>query len=1405
MKIDNIYTIDLFLIYKNQVMKINYSFLFCAILFIIFSINPIQAQDRNNEDEVVKLGEFSRFSSMPGEILVKFKDESSVKIITSSKKAFKSSSLTSLNLVLSKYTINEVEQLIPNFKMPKKPRRTKAFNGEDVIEKDLSKIFLIKITENKEKNAYSLIEELKQVDEVEFAEPNFIVYSLGNPTEMDIDKDLKRIQTKTGNDSSLVYTQEPMYCMQWGIPAVKIDSLWEKPDVDTTAAKKIIAILDTGVDIQHPDLATNIWTNPGENNQATGYDDDNNGFIDDVNGWDFVNQTADIHDFNSHGTHCAGIAAASGTNGIGITGANPNALIMPVAVMQSNGTGSISTIIQGINYAARNGADIISMSIGTYANSIALEQALAQAYQTTILVAAAGNDGAGLDPRCTLPNLPSGPIFPAAYTFVIGVQATNTSSCPTNPNGLLACFSNYDCDGPSYSQYSEEQLYNYEVSAPGTGIISTIPGGQYRQYNGTSMACPLVAGGISLLLDKKPYQTQEMLWGDLINYSNEFYPVDLLAVYNAGPAPAQLSAVAIEINDTTYGDSDYRADAGERINIFPTIRTTWGATDSIRVWLSFREFEDTNTVHILNNNIDFGYSLSSYSKVKSLNSIQIRIDSNVVDGGNIKLVLNAISPNAQDTMHHSFTIQVENGVELRGMITQNTTLYPNVHYIVTDNLAIAPNVLLTIKPGTTLKFKSNALLSCAGRIYALGKPDSMITFTKSDLDYSWPGIRVIGQDTFSYCIFEYIDNPNFIYCDPSGNSAYFYKSIIKNNNSYGYNIKLNSTNIMNNYNNFPFYLDNLRNIPNYCNILNNCTMFGLGFWPSPIPINQNNIFSNYQVYQNSIDIRSRYDLFTEDYYPSVQNVSNMYLGSNKESIIREHIYDFETPQSGVFGWFDLSNRAVRPYAEAPGIVWKVEVNGHDAQDEFDSIPPLGVGRHEFKVYFNRAMDTTITPFLAIGVRPPYTQNAIGEDGSWSSDSTIYTAYFTLTGRSATDGLNRIYVANAKDNEHFEIPIENNRFNVIVQAAGSMSLGFQATPGIGKVDLEWNNQEMNVDDFLGFNMYRYKMDTSGHIYDSIQINTALIQDTVFTDYNVVPGKRYYYFYKILRTSLEENSPSKVVSTVPLTATRGDANGSFNVDIADIVSTIAFVTNQHPQPFIFDAADVNGDGVIDILDIVGIINIITNPGGGAKNNETHSAVYTIEDGVFYVDSPVDMGGVQFKFNTTQNNEIIPLESLAQLEKVSTWLSPTEYLFMAYSMSGKKIPAGKKALLRIGDAEIAQIALSDLQGNNILPIMGNNSIGLGDAISVKAQFIGAYPNPFKNDITIKYAIGNDKANNIELMFRDITGRQIERVQIQNNGIGKYDYTWKPKSSIKSGVYFVSLMIDGIMAQTTKIVLNR
>ncbi|MBQ6276740.1 MAG: S8 family serine peptidase [Bacteroidales bacterium] len=1244
--------------------------------------------------------------------------------------------------------------------------------------------------------------------------------------------------------NAAAYTSEPMYSMQWGIPAVRLPELWAA-DTSSNTARKVIAIIDTGVDTDHPDLADNIWTNPNESATANGYDNDNNGFVDDLHGWDFVNQTGDIHDFNSHGTHCAGIAAAVGDNGIGITGANPQALIMPVAVMQSNGTGDIATIVRGINYAARNGADVLSMSFGTYAYSIALEQALAQAYQSAVLVAAAGNDGAVIDLRCN-PFTP-GPMFPAAFTFVLGVQATqqNPGLC-----GYRACFSNYDCDGPTFSQFNEEQLYNYELSAPGASIYSTVSNGGYRNYNGTSMACPLVAGGVSALLHAKPYPTQEMLWGDLINYSGD--NVDFKAVYDAGPAPAVLQFVAYEVCDSTFGDGDNRPDAGETLDIYPTIRTVWGATDSIRLWIDFDEFEDNTTIEFLQNNVDFGRSLSAYSKGKSVNPIRMRIADNVVDGRYIKLVLHASCPNAEENLEFPFTIQVENGVELGGMISDTLILYPDVHYIVTRNLAIAETGLLIIEPGTTLKFKDNVGISNSGRIYAVGEPGNMITFTKTDLGLSWAGLSLNFNDTLDYCTIEYIYNStrrcisSTIIENYNDYNGYVYeeKTAILSNIVFQYNAAIGvvtitplySSNLLYNHSRYSTLFTNL-------NIMNNLSMSnGYYFRHNGNRPSNNNIIGNYsevvrdESWFSMIDIESEYNnsydsafccsnICSNNYKYTLYCGSDLpktilmrvvpYLGSALENIVRKDIYDFEYPGSDTYARLDLSNITTRPFSEAHGIVWKVEVNGYDAQDEFDSIAPLGIGTHEFKVYFNRAMDTAVTPMIAMGVRPPYTQNPITQKGHWSADSTIYTVNLTLSNKF-TDGLNRIYVANARDNEYFEIPVENMRFNVYVSAAGSLSNEFMATPGLGKVDLEWNNNEVDYNDFLGYNMYRYVYDSvltnyhydsnyGGYVYDTIfapidtvMINTSLIQDTLFTDYDVTPGQRYYYFYKVMRTDLTESlSPSKVVSTIPLSSVRGDANGSMAVDVADVVTIVNYITNQNPQPFIFEAADVNSDGTINVLDIVGIINIILHP-GRATASDVATARYSIEDGILYVNTPVDLGGVQFTFNMPHDNAIEVLEALNGFERVNSWVGDDQYMFMAYSMSGKKLTAGRHALLRIGDAGIDEIVLSDKYGNNVNAVFDVTSVDFVENMRIGEP----YPNPFSNSVVIPFTVKFSESEEIEFVMTDAIGRVIDTKNVGRYGNGSHEYTWTPSSELKPGIYFIETKSNGIVVNKAKVV---
>lgn len=1357
------------------------------------------AQDRNNEDEVVKIDWFNQHATKEGELIVKFADHTTLRLQNDARGALQATGIHKVDVLLKQYPVAKAERLCPNDNPNRTLRTSKSYNGPDVVERDLSRLYRFVMQDPMQ--TYELLDALKALDEVEFAEPNYMAFALGMENETKPYSLPKPNSGKGNRDGGNyfnpeAYMAEPMYSLQWGLDAVQLPQLWAADTVTSNSDRKIIAILDTGVDIEHPDLAANIWTNPGEN--ENGYDDDNNGFADDLHGWDFVNQTANMHDFNSHGTHCAGIAAAVGDNGVGMTGANPMAYIMPVAVLQSNGTGDVATIIQGINYAKNNGADVLSMSFGTYGYSIAFEQALGQAYQNAVLVAAAGNDGKAIDPRCGIPQ--DMPMYPAAFTFVLGVEATQqVPAFGPGGCGYRTCWSNYDCDGPTFSKYGEEQLYNYELQAPGAAIYSTVPNGNYRNYSGTSMAAPLVAGGISALLHAKPYPSQEMMWGDLINTAGNH--VNFKACYDMGEAPAQLDFVCFEMNDTLAGDGDYRPDAGETIDLYPTLRSTWGATDNIMMWLTVDEYEDPDILTFLDSEpVSFGQSLSAYAKSKSANPLRFTIDPDCADGRIINMVLHLTANPSQYQLDVHFSITVENGVELGGLVNSDMTLYPNVHYIMTSPLSIASGVTLTIKPGTVVKIKNNNGLIFMGgsHVVANGTLDSLIVFTQADLgvgnimEFSFPDtIRYVKFDNLSfggslhnglYGFYGGAPLMNCVFTNCSAvvlfnsSSRLLSCNVYNSGETFGNSVSLNASNISNTKIRYGTWVGGLSNCLDLrCLFNSNCF----------------NNFINDNIFSISCDAGNTV-------YVSEQP---SYLGSSSHSILREHIVDLYNPYFQTNTVVDLDALLQQPAPEAHGIVWKVVVNGYDAQDEFDQLPPLGCGTHEFKVYFNRPMDKSVTPFVAMGVRPPYTQHAITENGSWNEEGTVYTAYLTINGTTATDGLNRIYVAKAKDHEHFEIPIENIRFNVQVASAGSLSNEFMATPGLGKVDLEWNNNEVDFDDFLGYNMYRYTIvDTLGTHSDTLLLNTELIQDTLFTDYDVLPGQRYYYFYKVLRTNLSESEASLNVTTVPLTSTPGDANGSMAVDVADVVSIVSYLTNGNPQPFIFEAADVNGDGNIDILDIVGVINIITNRGGMPDANPVATAYYSIEDGILFLDTPVELGGVQFVLNGIDSQNIEVLQALEGFEQVKANVSDGT-LFMAYSMSGKRLPAGKHALLRIGEGQINTVALSDPEGHNVLAILSGAGVEEHETLFLEQP----YPNPFNGNLTIPFIIGDDRANNVVFNVTNMMGQVVSVIELGSRSRGEYKYEWSPSASMATGIYMVSMQVNGRNVQRAKVVYVR
>jgi subtilisin family serine protease len=316
---------------------------------------------------------------------------------------------------------------------------------------------------------------------IEIAEPNYIYKSMYIPDDIDFPR-------------------------QWALHNTGIEGGIEDADIDAPEAWDIqrgspdivIAVIDTGVLLSHPDLSANIWTNSGEI-QDNGMDDDGNGYIDDVVGWDFVTATHvypgedgfpqdnDPTDFQGHGTHVAGIAAAVGDNNLNIAGVCMHCSIMPLRAgyKDPNGYGILQhfDILNAIYYAASNGAHILNMSFGSTEESTMMRSALEYAStRGLILVAAAGNFGSDVDIG-----------YPAGYDPVIAVAATNWF----DQRSIWT-----PCAGSAYG-------HHIDLAAPGDIILSTHLNNSLMYMSGTSMAAPLVAGAAGLLLSERPWLTPQ--------------------------------------------------------------------------------------------------------------------------------------------------------------------------------------------------------------------------------------------------------------------------------------------------------------------------------------------------------------------------------------------------------------------------------------------------------------------------------------------------------------------------------------------------------------------------------------------------------------------------------------------------------------------------------------------------------------------------------------------------------------------------------------------------------------------------------------------------------------------------------------------------------------------------------
>jgi subtilisin family serine protease/PKD repeat protein len=998
---------------------------------------------------------------------------------------------------------------------------------------DLARIYRLKLNDGVD--VQTAVAALSADPNVEYAEPDYIAraadtqrisgWTVSHPLTPALPKGPERSAGASVRFQS-VAPDDPLYPAQWGLAKIGAEAAWS---VVTGTPAVDIAIVDSGIDLTHPDFANQLWINPGEI-ADNGVDDDNDGYVDDVNGWDFVYGTNNVVDENGHGTEVAGVAGAGANNGVGIAGLCWNCRLMVVKVMQPSGIANYSDVAAGVAYAASKGAKVINLSVGGYADSRALRDAITAAVaQGAVVVGGAGNDNV------------STPFYPAAYDNVLAVAGTTISDTKS-----------------TFSDYGTW----VDVSAPAVNITTTLMGSNYGPASGTSLAAPFVSGLAGLLRSLHPDWSPALVGAQIIHTTDDIDSANPDHAgwlgdgrINAGKAVTTTPIPVIQfINYAADSQTNGSLKAGATVSVVVTLRNDWLSASSVTATLS----TISSDVSVTKANAVWGAINSWQSVANNTDPLQVSVPAGKY-GLVIPFRLNVVADGVASTQTFTATTESQ-AVAVGGTLVSDTVWTNDRVYLVSGNVIVNSGVTLKIQPGTTIKFGAGKAMVVQGSLIASGTVESPILFTSAAASPSrgdWDTIEVRGSAIFEHVTIQY---GGFGIAAYSNSTLQVRHSIIRYNGfvptnyrcgDWGSGICITGGNatLENNriYRNDGFLINSGNGVILQSgsavirgNIISENGLIapqsthdtggGVKYTGGTLTIAHNLLTGNkvglvarawpsgmgmLPVHDNAIFGNTWYDAMS--LFGQAVTATYNYWGTTNGDLIAEHIYDVaDDINSGQVNYVPFLSE---PSPGTPAFLRNLAIS---------PASPVGIQPITFDLTFSGPMDQSINPVVTFGATAPYTSFIVSENAHWLSDW-VWSATYDITSL-VPRGAYTISVTSAKGattvlsgtvaipvpDGGMEIPTDT-RFGFAVDYAGSINVTTPPpAPAVNacgastadRLSARWNVNAPGAP----ITLYRYAIGTTPGAADVVNWTDTPLTSTTRVSLTLTAGQTYYVSVK-----------------------------------------------------------------------------------------------------------------------------------------------------------------------------------------------------------------------------------------------------------------------------------------------------